>query len=154
MRVAEADAVTEATGAQVAPYGALVLVGFRGIEAEASRLIDATIEEATAGGQGTAVQYAHWANAVLLNGFGRYREALLRPRLRPRTRRSCSSPSGRRSSRLRPRAGATRRTGTRCARAHRRGHFSRRQRLGAGNPGAVPGAACHPKLPSLSTATR
>jgi DNA-binding CsgD family transcriptional regulator len=31
---------------------------------------------ATAGGQGTAVQYAHWANAVLMNGLGRYEEAL------------------------------------------------------------------------------
>ena len=59
--VAEADSVTEATGAQVAPYGALVLAGFQGREAEASGLIDATIEECTAGGQGTAVQYARWA---------------------------------------------------------------------------------------------
>ena len=76
MRVAEADAVTEATGAQVAPYGALVYTGFHGREAAASTLIDETIKEATAGGQGTAVQYAHWANAVLLNGLCRYREAL------------------------------------------------------------------------------
>ena len=34
-------------------------------------MIDATIEECTAGGQGTAVQYAHWARSVLLNGLGR-----------------------------------------------------------------------------------
>jgi ATP/maltotriose-dependent transcriptional regulator MalT len=74
--VAEADAVTEATGAQVAPYGSLVLAAFRGQEANASKLIDATIPDATAGGQGTAVQYAHWANAVLMNGLGRYEEAL------------------------------------------------------------------------------
>ena len=74
--VAEADSVTEATGAQVAPYGALVLAGFQGRESSASGLIEATIKEATAGGQGTAVQYAHWANSVLLNGLGRYREAL------------------------------------------------------------------------------
>ena len=74
--VAEADAVTEATGTRVAPYGALVLAAFRGQGAEASKLIDATIREATAGGQGTAVQYAHWANAVLMNGLGRYEEAL------------------------------------------------------------------------------
>jgi hypothetical protein len=74
--VAEADAVTEATGARVAPYGALVLAAFRGQEAEASKLIDATIPDASAGGQGTAVQYAHWANAVLMNGLGRYEEAL------------------------------------------------------------------------------
>jgi DNA-binding CsgD family transcriptional regulator len=74
--IAEADAVTEATGALVAPYGALVLAGFRGHEDEATKLIDTTIEQATAGGQGTAVQYAHWARAVLMNGLGRYEEAL------------------------------------------------------------------------------
>jgi DNA-binding CsgD family transcriptional regulator len=74
--VLEADAVTEATGANVAPYGALVLRALHGREAEAAKLIDATIAEATAGGQGTAVQYAHWANAILLNALGRYDEAL------------------------------------------------------------------------------
>jgi ATP/maltotriose-dependent transcriptional regulator MalT len=74
--VAEADAVIEATGARVAPYAALVSAGFRGQEAEGSKLIDATIVEATAGGQGTAVQYAHWAKAVLMNSLGRYEEAL------------------------------------------------------------------------------
>ena len=74
--IAEADAVTDATGARVAPYGALVRAGFEGREGDAAALIDATIEEATAGGQGTAVQYAHWARSVLLNGVGRYEEAL------------------------------------------------------------------------------
>jgi DNA-binding CsgD family transcriptional regulator len=73
--VAEADSVTEATGAQVAPYGGLVLAGFEGREASASGLIDATIRDFTAGGQGTAVQYARWARSVLLNGLGRYQEA-------------------------------------------------------------------------------
>jgi len=74
--IAEADAVTEATRTRVAPYGALVLAAYHGREGEASELIDATINEATAGGQGTAVQYAHWANAVVMNGLGRYEEAL------------------------------------------------------------------------------
>jgi DNA-binding CsgD family transcriptional regulator len=74
--IAEADAVTQATGTAVLPYGALVFAGLRGREAEASALIDATIREATAGGQGTAVQYARWASAILLNGLGRYEEAL------------------------------------------------------------------------------
>jgi ATP/maltotriose-dependent transcriptional regulator MalT len=74
--IAEADSVTDATGAQVAPYGALVLAGLQGREAEAATVIDATIDEATAGGQGTAVQYARWARSVLLNGLGRYQEAL------------------------------------------------------------------------------
>lgn len=73
--IADADAVTEATGTSVAPYGALVLAGLRGRE-DGTKLIAATIAGATAGGQGTAVQYAHWANAVLMNGLGRYEEAL------------------------------------------------------------------------------
>ena len=73
--VAEADSVTEATGTRVAPYGALVLAGHQGREGEATRLIDATIEAFTAGGQGTAVQYARWSRSLLLNGLGRYDEA-------------------------------------------------------------------------------
>jgi DNA-binding CsgD family transcriptional regulator len=76
MLVGEADSVTDATGALVAPYGALVLAGLQGRAAEASELIDATIEKCTAGGQGTAVQYARWARSVLLNGLGRYQEAM------------------------------------------------------------------------------
>jgi DNA-binding CsgD family transcriptional regulator len=74
--IAEADAVVEATGTGVLPYGALVLAGLQGREAEAFSLIDATVEEATAGGQGTAVQYARWASATVLNGLGRYEAAL------------------------------------------------------------------------------
>jgi DNA-binding CsgD family transcriptional regulator len=73
---AEADTVTEATGARVAPYGALVLAGLQGRERQGTDLIDATIGEFTAGGQGTAVQYARWGRSVLLNGLGRYREAM------------------------------------------------------------------------------
>jgi DNA-binding CsgD family transcriptional regulator len=72
---AEADAVREATGTRVGPYGALVLAALRGHESDASELIQATIEDATRGGQGTAVQYAHWATAVIMNGLGRYEEA-------------------------------------------------------------------------------
>jgi DNA-binding CsgD family transcriptional regulator len=75
--VAEADSVTEATGALIAPYGALVLAGLQGRETHASGLIDATIEASTAGGQGTAVQYALWARSLLLNGLGRYQDAIV-----------------------------------------------------------------------------
>jgi DNA-binding CsgD family transcriptional regulator len=74
--IAEADAVTEATGTDVLPYGALVLAGLKGREAEAAGLIEATVQDATAGGQGTALQYARWATAILLNGLGRYEEAV------------------------------------------------------------------------------
>jgi len=74
---AEADAVRDATGTQVAHYGALVLAALRGRESEALPLIEATVTRATAEGQGTAVQYAHWARSVLLNAVGRHDEALV-----------------------------------------------------------------------------
>ena len=73
---AEVEAVKEATGSRIGPYAAISLVGLRGREAEASELIERVITGATASGQGTAVQYAHWAKAVLMNSLGRYEEAL------------------------------------------------------------------------------
>jgi ATP/maltotriose-dependent transcriptional regulator MalT len=54
-----------------------VFAGVRGREGAASGLIEATIKDFTAVGQGTAVQYAYWARSVLLNGLGRYQEALV-----------------------------------------------------------------------------
>jgi DNA-binding CsgD family transcriptional regulator/tetratricopeptide (TPR) repeat protein len=74
--VAEVEAVKEATGTRIAPHAALALAGIRGREAEATELIDRIIADAPAVGQGTAVQYAHWARSVLMNGLGRYEEAL------------------------------------------------------------------------------
>src|SRR5439155_12931631 len=74
--IAEAETVTEATGTRIAPYGAMLLAAFRGREAEAVSLIEATIRDATAGGEGLGVQYARWASAILDNGLGRYDEAL------------------------------------------------------------------------------
>jgi DNA-binding CsgD family transcriptional regulator len=74
--IAEVDAVKDATGTRIGPYAAIALAGIRGREAEATALLDGVITKATAGGQGTAVQYAQWARAVLLNGLGRYDEAV------------------------------------------------------------------------------
>jgi ATP/maltotriose-dependent transcriptional regulator MalT len=74
--IAEADAVTEATGTQVLPYGALYLKAFQGREEDVSRISDVTVREATAGGQGTAIEFTDHARSVVLNGLGRYREAL------------------------------------------------------------------------------
>ena len=73
---AEVDAVKEATRTRIPPHAAIAVAGIRGREAEATELIDGVITEATAGGQGTAVQYARWASSVLMNGLGRYEEAL------------------------------------------------------------------------------
>jgi ATP/maltotriose-dependent transcriptional regulator MalT len=73
---AEVEAVKEATGSRIGPYAAIALVGLRGREAEASQLIESVVKGAAASRQGTAVQYAHWASAVLMNGLGRYEEAM------------------------------------------------------------------------------
>jgi DNA-binding CsgD family transcriptional regulator len=74
--IAEADAVTEATGTRYAPYAALLMTALRGREAEASAAIESVIREAGTGGQGIGVQWAEWLNAILYNGLGRYRRAL------------------------------------------------------------------------------
>ena len=73
--IAEADTVAAATGSQLPPVAALRLLSMQGREAEASTLIAATIEQATARGQGLAVRVAQWAAAVLYNGLARYEEA-------------------------------------------------------------------------------
>jgi len=73
---AEAVAVCEATGTRAAPFTAMMLASLRGRQAEAAPLIEATIAEATAGGQGIAVAYAQWTAAILANGLGRYADAL------------------------------------------------------------------------------
>ena len=74
--IAEANAVTEATGTQVLPYGALYLRAFQGRAEDVARISDGTVREAIAGGQGTAIEFTDHARAVVLNGLGRYREAL------------------------------------------------------------------------------
>jgi DNA-binding CsgD family transcriptional regulator len=74
--IAEFDAVCEATGTRSAPFTAVLLAALQGDQAKAVPLIEATVAEATAGGQGIAVIYAHWAAAILYNGLGRYAEAL------------------------------------------------------------------------------
>jgi DNA-binding CsgD family transcriptional regulator len=74
--IAEADAVREATGTRLAPYGAMMLASYRGNQTEAAPLIQSTIEQATSAGQGLAVIFANCVAAVLYNGLGRYEEAL------------------------------------------------------------------------------
>ena len=75
--IGEALAATEATCSNLTPYGALGLAAFRGAEAEASALIEATTRDATRRGEGIGVSVAEWANAVLNNGLGRYRQAMI-----------------------------------------------------------------------------
>jgi hypothetical protein len=74
--VAEAEAIAAATGTRFAPYGAVVLAGFRGAEAEAAPLVEAVITADRAAGQGIAIQWSQVVSAVLHNGLGRYETAL------------------------------------------------------------------------------
>ena len=74
--VAEAEAVVEATGSQLAPQGAIALAAWRGREAEASALIQASRQEVERRGEGLWLIATEWASAVLFNGLGRYEDAL------------------------------------------------------------------------------
>ena len=74
--VAEAEAVVEATGSQLAPQGAIALAAWRGDEAEASALIQTSRQEVERRGEGLWLIATEWASAVLFNGLGRYQDAL------------------------------------------------------------------------------
>jgi DNA-binding CsgD family transcriptional regulator len=73
--IAEAQAVADATGSQLGPYGALGIAAFRGREAEATELIQVTMDGVTSRGEGRGVT-SQYAAALLYNGLGRYDKAL------------------------------------------------------------------------------
>jgi DNA-binding CsgD family transcriptional regulator len=74
--VAQAGSVTEATESSIAPYGALALAVYRGREAEAAQLIQTATGDAERRGEGGALAFVDWAEAVLCNSLGRYEQAL------------------------------------------------------------------------------
>jgi DNA-binding CsgD family transcriptional regulator/tetratricopeptide (TPR) repeat protein len=67
--------VTEATGAEIPPYAALALAVWKGREAEAAALMEASMQAVIARGEGIGVTFIEWLTAVLYNGLGRYPEA-------------------------------------------------------------------------------
>jgi DNA-binding CsgD family transcriptional regulator len=73
--IAEAQAVGDATGSQLGPYGATGIAAFRGREAEATELIQANLHAAASRGEGRGVT-SHYAAALLYNGLGHYDKAL------------------------------------------------------------------------------
>jgi DNA-binding CsgD family transcriptional regulator len=73
--IVEAQAVADATGSQLGPYGALGIAAFRGREAEATELIQATMDGVTSRGEGRGVT-SQYAAALLYNGLGHYDKAL------------------------------------------------------------------------------
>jgi DNA-binding CsgD family transcriptional regulator len=71
---AETETVAEVTGARFGRHGRMFLAALRGEEDELASLTkDAAI--AAGQGRGVAMTNAHWAAAVLRNGFGRYDDA-------------------------------------------------------------------------------
>jgi DNA-binding CsgD family transcriptional regulator len=72
----EADAITAATGNVGIVYGGLMLAAWRGREGEAVEQINASLEDATARGEGRVLALAGYAKAVLYNGLGRYEAAI------------------------------------------------------------------------------
>jgi DNA-binding CsgD family transcriptional regulator len=64
--------IAEVTGTRPVAYGEMMLAVWRGQEAQASELIEATVREASARGLGGLVNLAMCASSVLGNGLGRY----------------------------------------------------------------------------------
>jgi DNA-binding CsgD family transcriptional regulator len=73
--IAEAQVVADATGSQLAPYGATGVAAWRGREAEATELIQANMDGVTSRGEGRGVT-SQYSAALLYNGLGYYDKAL------------------------------------------------------------------------------
>jgi len=73
--IAEAQAVADATGTQLTPYGVTGIAAWRGHEAEATELIQATMDGLNSRGEGRGVTTGY-AAALLYNGLGHYDKAL------------------------------------------------------------------------------
>ena len=73
--IAEAQAVADATGTQLTPYGVTGIAAWRGHEAEATELIEATKDGVISRGEGRGVTTGY-AAALLYNGLGHYDKAL------------------------------------------------------------------------------
>ena len=94
--IAEADAVTEATGTRVAPYGALVLAGFRGPRGRGLRADRRHHQGGHAPGPGNRGPVRALGQLGRLStASAATRRRWRRPRRRATTRPSCSSPPGR-----------------------------------------------------------
>jgi DNA-binding CsgD family transcriptional regulator len=71
-QLAEIQAIGEATGIAMAPFGALTMAAQRGDEPAATAMIEAL----TVRSEGSGVIVANWARSLLLNGLARYRDAV------------------------------------------------------------------------------
>jgi len=72
LMIEEDRLIAEATGNPPVAHNAMMLAAWRGWEREASELIEASVQEATARGLGRLGSFAAYASAVLNNGLGRH----------------------------------------------------------------------------------
>jgi DNA-binding CsgD family transcriptional regulator len=75
--IEEANAIAASTGYEPLRYHALSVAVWRGREAEAVEMIDAAEKRAVARGEGRIIGLIGALSAMLYNGLGRYREALV-----------------------------------------------------------------------------
>ena len=74
--IAEADAIAEATGAEVPRFHAIMLAAFRGREADVRALIESERQEDSAAASEIGLRAVDWVLALLCNGLGRYQDAV------------------------------------------------------------------------------
>jgi tetratricopeptide (TPR) repeat protein len=72
----ELEVTNAVTESNLPAYGALAVAGWRGEVDKARRLSDTILEQAKSRGDGMGLSHAHYSNAVLFNGLGRYQDAL------------------------------------------------------------------------------
>ena len=157
--IAEADAMTHATGMAPLKYAALMMAAWRGNEAEAVELFEAGRLEATARGEGMGLRVKEWATALLYNGCGRYGEALEAARRGCERGRYRALRVGLRGADRGGRPLRRHGRGLRRARSPERAHASERHRLGARHRGRLTCAAerrarCGAPLPRGRRAAR
>jgi DNA-binding CsgD family transcriptional regulator len=75
--IEEADAITAATRTPRLVDFSVLLAAWRGDRARTYELREHSIRDATARGEGFVIEVAEWAAAVLHNGLGEYRDALV-----------------------------------------------------------------------------
>jgi DNA-binding CsgD family transcriptional regulator len=78
--IEEGDEITAAIRAARLGGGAAVLAAWRGDRAHTLELREEVIRDATERGEGLPIVLAEWATAVLYNGLGEYRDAMLAAR--------------------------------------------------------------------------
>ncbi|OBI96867.1 LuxR family transcriptional regulator [Mycobacterium sp. 1465703.0] len=73
--IEEASAISAATGYAPVKYQSVLLAAWRGVDAEAQKLIDIAATDGVARGEGRIVGLAGYTKALLYNGLGRYHDA-------------------------------------------------------------------------------